>query len=188
MNRVDDFLERASSNGAEAISCRPDRLGDVLSEIIADEDADPVLYAPDEDGLLSDAVREALTDGRTVVAAPPDGSTRRFAEAAPRAELGICTAPLGLVSHGVVLVGLTRAKEGAVSLMPPATVTVVRSRDLRRTSRELFEYLQSSVQTETGSWIFVAGPSSTADLGSLVQGVHGPARAYVIVLEERDRS
>lgn len=186
MNRVENFLERASSNGTEAVSCSPDRLGEIVARIVDDEDADPVMYAPDPDGLLSDTLPDALADGRTLVAGPPDGSTRRFADMAPRAELGVCTAPMGLVAQGVVLVELTEAKQGAVSLMPPATITVVRARNLVRTSSELFERIHSVSQTEAASWIFVAGPSSTADLGSLVQGVHGPARAYVIVLEDRD--
>lgn len=186
MNPVGDFLDRASSNGTEAVSCSPDRLGEMMARIADDEDADPVIYAPDPDGLLSGTLPDALADGRTVVAAPPDGSNRRFADAAPRAELGVCAAPMGLVAHGLVLVELTEAKEGAVSLMPPATITVVQARNLVRTSSELFGRIHSASQTETGSWIFVAGPSSTADLGSLVQGVHGPARDYVIVLEDRD--
>jgi len=142
------------------------------------------MYAPDPEGRLVEMAGHSLLAGWRCLPAPPAGSCARFAQRATACELGVVVARAGLVSHGSVLIRPDRAKEGAVSLMPPATVTVVRAGTLYPDSESLFQHLGRTVREEPASWIFVTGPSSTADLGDLVQGVHGPGRTYVIVLEE----
>lgn len=183
---VDRFVENARSNGTETRRATRDELPSTIADVLRDEGAENLVYAPDSSGLLERALKREVLGEWTSVAPPPDGETEAFAEAVTRADVGLLCADRGLASHGTVAVRLTSSREGAVSLMPPVTITVLDARNLHRESRGLFGGFESELRTQSASWVLVAGPSTTADLGSLVQGVHGPSRSHVIVMESGD--
>lgn len=188
MDDVDRFLENARDNGSEAV--RTDRAGlpGAITDLLRDETPRELICAPDPSGLLDDVIEGDALAGWDVVEAPTGGSTDRFAAAAGRGQVGLLRADVGLIPHGSVAVRLTPSREGAVSLMPPTTVTVVRGDQLHRDSQGLFRRFADVLREEAASWILVSGPSSTADLGSLVQGVHGPSRSCLVVVEEEASS
>ncbi len=188
MDDVDRFLENARANGSEAVRTEQARLPGTITSLLRDETPRELIYAPDPSGLLDEVIEAEALAGWDVVEAPTGGSTDRFAGAATRSQVGLLRADVGLIPHGSVAVRLTASREGAVSLMPPATVTVVRADQLYRDSQGLFRRLGGDLREEPASWVLVSGPSSTADLGSLVQGVHGPSRSYLVVVEEEESS
>lgn len=183
---TDRFVDNATSNGTRIVRSDREELPGTVAEILRDEDGEDFVYSPDSGGLLEKTVNHGVLDAWTAVPPPPHGSVDRFAQAVTSAGVGLLCGDVGLAPHGTVAVRLTSSREGAVSLMPPATITVMDPRDLYRDSGELFRRFEADVREASASWILVTGPSSTADLGSLVQGVHGPSRSYVIVMETGD--
>lgn len=183
MNRVDRFVETARSNGTRVSRSNRKELPLTLAEILREEAGEELVYAPDPEGLLETTLDQKPLDAWTGIPAPPRGSTERFAEAITRTNVGLLCADMGLASRGTVAVRLTSSREGAVSLMPPTTVTLLDARRLHRESRDLFHRFEADLREEVASWVLVAGPSTTADLGSLVQGVHGPSESHVVLME-----
>ena len=51
-----------------------------------------------------------------------------------------------------------------------------------RNQRDLFREDVLDGKGLSRSFVFITGPSATADMGPLVRGVHGPHRLHIIVL------
>ncbi len=49
--------------------------------------------------------------------------------------------------------------------------------------RDIFEQYILKQPMEKRGWVYISGPSATADMGELVRGAHGPAKLYIILLE-----
>lgn len=138
-------------------------------------------------------VPEAIADarrGRTVAAGlPPDSLPAGVNDAPSTEELetartGVTPAPLAVASHGSVLLRPTAAGEGSVSLFPPRHVAVVRAGDVVADLTAALAELEAKFADGDDDWIFVTGTSATADMGELVEGVHGPTEMHVVVVDE----
>jgi L-lactate dehydrogenase complex protein LldG len=68
----------------------------------------------------------------------------------------------------------------AASLLAPLHVALLRAENIVARPRDLFA---SGAAGLANDFVFITGPSATADMGPLVRGVHGPHRLHVIVLE-----
>lgn len=60
-------------------------------------------------------------------------------------------------------------------------IVIINSKNLYQKPRDIF---QNSPLSNSSTFSLITGPSATADMGSLVRGVHGPERLLIIVSVE----
>ncbi|MFA9516069.1 LUD domain-containing protein [Halopenitus sp. H-Gu1] len=102
------------------------------------------------------------------------------------AETGVSGSRLGIASLGTVAVESRSAGDEFVSLYPETHVVAVRESDLRTDLKSGFEWLDEEFEDGNRSFILATGPSATGDMGALVQGVHGPERVHVIIIQDNE--
>lgn len=120
----------------------------------------------------------ALTLDGTSVEVDPAPATLRTART------GVTGAGLGIADYGsLVLTATDRASE-LVSLFVERHVAVVRAEDVAADMDSAIETLGAELRETGGSAILATGPSSTADMGALVKGAHGPREVHVVVVAD----
>ncbi|MFZ0453614.1 MAG: LUD domain-containing protein [Ignavibacteriaceae bacterium] len=98
------------------------------------------------------------------------------------AEVGITDAFAGIARTGSVCIAITPGFSSYISLLPRKHIVILESKNIVARPRDIFEnHILKSTIDETG-WIFISGPSATADMGELVRGVHGPDKLHIILL------
>ncbi len=100
------------------------------------------------------------------------------------AKTGITPATFAIADYGSVALRPTANGESPVSLFPHHHIAVVARSDLVPGMTAAFARLEQ-ILDGGGSAIFATGPSATADMGSLVRGVHGPKEVHVVLLSDR---
>jgi L-lactate dehydrogenase complex protein LldG len=108
-----------------------------------------------------------------------DPSVDQLREAAT----GVTPAGLGIANYGTVTVRSRAEGDELLSLYPRRHVVVLDASDIVPDMTAAFEQLAAEFDAGRTSQVLTTGPSATADMGSLVQGVHGPESVHVIVLE-----
>ncbi|MFB6084164.1 MAG: LUD domain-containing protein [Halorientalis sp.] len=98
---------------------------------------------------------------------------------------GVTSATLGIADYGTVAIPSGAAGEELVSLYTPRHVAVVAASDVVPDMPTAYERLGEDFAAGVDTQILATGPSATADMGTLVQGVHGPSETHVVVLEDR---
>lgn len=101
------------------------------------------------------------------------------------AETGVTPVGLGVADYGSVTVESTPDGAELVSLYPPRHVAVLAASDIEPDMPAALDTLDAAIADDGRSRVLATGPSSTADMGTLVQGVHGPKEVHVVVLEDR---
>lgn len=98
------------------------------------------------------------------------------------ADFGVSDAFAGVARTGSVCVSLTPKLGGSVSLFARAHVAVLAAETIVARPRDLF--LNDGLRDKAmhRNFVFVSGPSATADMGPLVRGVHGPGKLHIIIL------
>lgn len=99
------------------------------------------------------------------------------------ARTGVTPAGLGVADYGTVTVRSTAAGDELASLYPPRHVVVLHADDVVPDMPTAFERLGEEFDEGMSTQVLATGPSATADMGTLVQGVHGPREVHVVVLE-----
>jgi L-lactate dehydrogenase complex protein LldG len=134
------------------------------------------------DAVVEPAVGAALPfesvslEGTPVVVAP---SVDQLQEAAT----GVTPAGLGIANYGTVTVRSRSEGDELLSLYPRRHVAVLDASDIVPDMTAALERLAAEFDDGRTSQVLTTGPSATADMGSLVQGVHGPASVHVIIIE-----
>jgi len=146
---------------------------------------------------LACAVRRAAPDARRIAVAPPADLPPELFAACERlpgvfagrgkselaaADVGITDAFAGVARTGSVCIALDPDHTGFISLLARMHVAVVAAEDIVEAPRELFRRDRLRGKGLDRNFVFVTGPSATADMGPLVRGVHGPHRLHIIVL------
>src|SRR3974390_65223 len=152
-----------------------DRSAAALSDAIlgAVGDAKRILYAPPQElpgGLFSDFARDPR-----VVAEPN-------ADELVHSAAGVTEAFAGVARTGSVCIDGSYERTGMVSLLAPLQIAVVAAETIVPQPRDLFRADVLDGKGLTRDFVFVTGPSATADMGPLVRGVHGPHKLHIIVL------
>jgi L-lactate dehydrogenase complex protein LldG len=136
-------------------------------------DASRILFAPPQDlpaSLFADFARDPR-----VIAEPS-------AEELVNSPAGVTEAFAGVARTGSVCVDVGYQRTGMASLLAPLHIAVVAAETIVPQPRDLFRENVLSGKGLQRSFVFITGPSATADMGPLVRGVHGPHRLHVIVL------
>lgn len=128
------------------------------------DDLPPELWAP-------------LRDLEKVIDHPTDDQLRSTM-------VGITDAFAGVARTGSVCVAMTGNLGGAVSLFPRSHVAVLDARYIVSRPGDVFTAGQLENKGMERDFVFITGPSVTADMGELVRGVHGPDHLHIIILEE----
>lgn len=140
-------------------------------EALAEAVAEPVVGAP----LPFDGV--SLPEDLVTVDPSPS--------AIEAAETGVTPAALGIADYGTVTLPSRSTGDELLALYPPRHVAVVAAGDLVPDMPTAYERLGEDAADGADTQVLATGPSSTADMGTLVQGVHGPSEVHVVVLEDR---
>ena len=155
----------------EVIDRAPRALCDAILRVAGD--ASRILFAPPQD-LPADLFAEFVRDPR-VVADPT-------AEEWVSTPVGVTEAFAGVARTGSVCVDVGYQRTGLASLMAPLHIAVVAAETIVPQPRDLFREDVLGGKGLSRSFVFITGPSATADMGPLVRGVHGPHRLHIIVL------
>ena len=162
---------KAAVATVEVIDRSPGALRDAI--LRAAGDVSRILYAPPND-LPGALFSEFAADPRVVANATADQMVHSAA--------GVTEAFAGVASTGSVCINVSHERTGMVSLLAPLQVAVVAAETLVPQPRDLFRADVLDGKGLTRDFVFVTGPSATADMGPLVRGVHGPHKLHIIVL------
>jgi L-lactate dehydrogenase complex protein LldG len=153
-----------------------DRSSDALRDAIlrAAGNASRILFAPPQD-LPAELFADFARDPRVKTDPTPDEMVNSPA--------GVTEAFAGVARTGSVCVDVGFQKTGMVSLLAPLHIAVVASETIVPQPRDLFREDVLGGKGMARNFVFITGPSATADMGPLVRGVHGPHRQHIIVLK-----
>lgn len=99
---------------------------------------------------------------------------------------GVTGTRLGIASLGTVAVESRDEGDELVAVSPERHVVVVRESDIRPDLASAFSWIEREFDAGRESLVLATGPSSTGDMGALVQGVHGPASVHVIIVRDTE--
>ena len=168
------FVERVEETGATVV-----RTGDArtaVSAALAGEGASRVVVAPDLPAIFRPAGVEVVEDDdlSPVALDGIDGAVTTCAAAC---------ADTGTIAFD----GAEGQGRRAITLVPDLHVCVVRAEQVVETVPELVERLAPSARGGRPI-VLVSGPSATSDIELVrVEGVHGPRRLVVVLVEETRR-
>jgi len=160
-------------------------------ETLSELNADSTVIAPDEfEARLAELVEtpavgaEFPFDDLSLAEAPvtTDPSPAQLREAVT----GVSGSRMGISSLGTVAVESRAAGDEFVALYPERHLVVIRASDLRSDLSDGFGWLRSEFADGRRSFILATGPSSTGDMGALVQGVHGPETVHVAIVRDNE--
>ena len=170
---IEDFTAAAIQAVAtvQVVDRSPTALCDAILHAVGD--ATRILYAPPQElpaGLFSNFA----ADSRVRANATPEEMVNTAA--------GVTEAFAAVASTGSVCIDVSFERTGIVSLMAPLQVAVVAAETIVPQPRDLFRADVLDGKGLKRDFVFVTGPSATADMGPLVRGVHGPHKLHIIVL------
>lgn len=152
-----------------------DRTSAALAQAIfrVAQEAQRILFAPPQ-ALPNALFQEFLKDPRVV--SDPDSDQLVHSAA------GVTEAFAGVARTGTVCVDVSYQRTGMVSLLAPLYIAVLAAENIVPRPRDLFSPDVLEGMGLTRDFVFITGPSATADMGPLVRGVHGPHRQHIIIL------
>jgi len=189
VDRAPNGLDRLRSATPEGVTVERTTGDDFAAALAAAVDRPAVgTRLPFEGVSIDDAGIEALPSDGDDGASRADERGRLLQEAAT----GVTPAGLAIAERGTVTVRSRAAGDELVSLYPERHVAVLRASDVVPDVRAAFESMGERVAasrtggdvTETASEVLTTGPSATADMGAMVEGVHGPREVCVLALED----
>lgn len=137
-------------------------------------DASRILFAPPQD-LPPELFANFARDPRVISEPSPDDLVNSPA--------GVTEAFAGVARTGSACVDVGYQRTGMASLLAPLHIAVLASETIVPQPRDLFRQDVLGGKGLTRSFVFLTGPSATADMGPLVRGVHGPHRLHIIILK-----
>jgi L-lactate dehydrogenase complex protein LldG len=132
-----------------------------------------ILFAPPQELPMS-LFSDFACDPRVVANPTPDEMVHSAA--------GVTEAFAGVASTGSVCIDVSYERTGMVSLLAPLQIAVVAAETIVPKPRDLFRADMLGGKGLRRDFVFVTGPSATADMGPLVRGVHGPHKLHIIVV------
>lgn len=170
---LDDFTKSAIQAVAtvQTIERTPAAVRDAILQ--ATGNASGILFAPPQE-LPADLFAEFARDPRVRIDATPDEMVN--------SDAGVTEAFAAVASTGSVCIDVSFERTGMVSLLAPLQIAVVAAETIVPQPRDLFRADVLGGRGLERDFVFVTGPSATADMGPLVRGVHGPHKLHIVVL------
>lgn len=113
---------------------------------------------------------------------PPHIPTQPTPKELNNAKTGVTQAGFGIATYGTLLIESFQAGDEYISLYPPNHIAILRESDILPDIQSAMTALQQRISTGNDSFVFATGPSATADMGEIVQGVHGPKTVHTIII------
>lgn len=101
------------------------------------------------------------------------------------AATGVTPAGMGIDGYGTITIQSNPEGAELVSLYTERHVACLAASDIEPGMKAAYERLGNEFADEAVSTVLATGPSATADMGTLIEGVHGPHDVHVVVLEDR---
>jgi L-lactate dehydrogenase complex protein LldG len=170
---LEEFIAEARNAAAttEIIDRNPQALSAAL--LAKAGDAQRILFAPPQ-VTPPELFAPFASDPRVI--AEPD------AEEMVHSPVGVTEAFAGVARTGSVCVDVNYRYTNVVSLLAPLHIAVLVTERIVAQTRDLFRREVLDLEGLTRDFVFITGPSATADMGPLVRGVHGPHQLHVIVV------
>ena len=172
MSLIDAFEKSATAAAAtvERVARRSDQIAAAVARIVP---AGPLAVAPP---LYMPA--ELFDDCRRL----PGYFDARSRKAMDDCVVGITDAFAGVAHSGSICVCIDHDYAGFISLLSRFHVAVLPVENIVERPADLFRPDRLNGDGLRRNFVFITGPSATADMGPLVRGVHGPHRLHVIVV------
>ncbi|HJO04543.1 MAG TPA: LUD domain-containing protein [Acidobacteriota bacterium] len=155
-------------------------LGEAIDEIVRSQPPPPaLLYEPfalaDEMGLYL-ALRARGVDLVPV---------REAGDRAADMSVGLTGAELAIAESGTLIVGGQPGGWGLATVLPWVHIAVLRARDIVPDVAAAFEGFERRFAGGERNWVWISGPSRTADIvQELVKGIHGPNALHVFLVSD----
>jgi L-lactate utilization protein LutC len=172
---VDQFVNSAEKAAAtvERIPKSPKSIYDAVLRYIEGKQG-AILAEPDD---LESELFELIRTDTNIVQNPTDAQLASMA-------VGITDTFAGIARTGSVCVSNTGNLGGAVSLFTREHLAILYAETIVPAPRDVFLSPAFEGKALERSFVFITGPSATADMGALVWGVHGPDKLHIIILEQ----
>jgi L-lactate dehydrogenase complex protein LldG len=170
---MDQFVTEARSAAAtaEVVDRDPRALSDAI--LAKAGDAHRILFAPPQ--VMSPALFAMFVADQRVITQPDS-------EEMVHSAVGVTEAFAGVARTGSVCVDVDYRHTNVISLLAPLHIAVLAAENIIPRLRDMFRPDVLGGEGLTRDFVFITGPSATADMGPLVRGVHGPHRLHVIVV------
>lgn len=146
-----------------------DAVAAVVAEAAASEATERILFDPFPLARELELVRRLASRGVELV------SVEQAGQEAAELRVGLTGAELGVAETGTLLVGGRPGGWGLASALPWVHVAVLRARDVVPDLAAAVGRFGARLAAGEGDWVWITGPSRTADIGkTLVLGAHGP--------------
>ncbi len=94
----------------------------------------------------------------------------------------ITDSDFGIAETGSILIKSDSDYTTYFSMLTQKHIVILNASDIYDKPRDLFDAQKINLGNEE-SFSIISGPSATADMGSLVRGVHGPKNLHIIVIK-----
>jgi L-lactate dehydrogenase complex protein LldG len=186
---VSDFARELEGVGARIIGpVAPEQLAERVGAIVRERGVKSIAVGEGVLVDLSQVVKTLSESGIDVIrTGSVDGSTRpELRRLLAHVDAGLAEADYAIASTGTLAVLSDETRPSALTLLPPASLVVVR---VDRMKADLASALTAlgGAALESHRLTLITGPSRTADIEKrIVMGVHGPKSLDVIVVWPRD--
>jgi L-lactate dehydrogenase complex protein LldG len=172
MNLVDAFEKSATAAAAtvERVARTPEQIAAAVARI-----APPGPLAVAEPLDLPASLLEACRK-------LPGAFDARTRKALAGCVAGVTDAFAGVAHSGSICVCIDHDHTGYVSLLSRFHVAVLPAETIVPRPGDLFRPDCLNGEGLRRNFVFITGPSATADMGPLVRGVHGPHRLHIILV------
>jgi len=186
---VSHFAHELEGVGARIIGpVAPEQLAERVGAIVRERGVKSIAVG---EGVLVDLSQVGKTLGESGIdvirTGSVDGSTRpELRRLLAHVDAGLAEADYAIASTGTLAVLSDETRPSALTLLPPASLVVVR---VDRMKADLASALTAlgGAALESHRLTLITGPSRTADIEKrIVMGVHGPKSLDVIVVWPRD--
>lgn len=180
MTLLDQFVEaaRAAAAHVEILSRTPDAIAAAVQRAAPGAQRIAVAESRDLPMELLDATRKL-----------PGVFTGRSKTELATADVGVTEAFAAVARTGSLCVAVDEGDSGYISLLARTHVAIVTADAIVENPSDLFrrgndrDAVRVAPQGLTRNFVFITGPSATADMGPLVRGVHGPHHLHILILE-----
>jgi L-lactate dehydrogenase complex protein LldG len=171
---LEQFEEAARAVGAtvERVLPAPEQIAAAVVRATPQEKRIAVAESRDLDRSLLDACRRL-----------PGAFAGRTKRELAGADVGVTEAFAGVARTGSLCVDTAGGYTGYVSLLARIHVAVLAAETIVERPSDLFLHPGSARAGLSRDFVFITGPSATADMGTLVRGVHGPHRLHILIVE-----
>ena len=93
---------------------------------------------------------------------------------------------LGISETGSIVIDNDEGFLPYITMLTAKHIVILDSKKIFDKPRDIFNGEESLLKSKS-SFSIITGPSATADMGSLVRGVHGPEHLHIILIVENEK-